>query len=281
MIFLITLGAVAVLLFATVAGFFLARAGVFTKGATTDLSKMLVYVSQPCLAVYTFMITDYSTEKLINIGIFAVLVIVIHLIIMGASYLILRRRSQNPIYRIMTVATTLANCAFFGMPILEAMFPEVASDLLIYTVVWAVIMNIVGWSIGSAIISNNIKYISLKKMLVNPALIGAVVAMTLFVLRVPLATEMPTLFSLITATAKMSTPISMMVMGMRLAQMRFRDVFLDYRVYITIAVKQFVMPLVAFALALIVPVDSYFNSTLFTDSFIYFGFLKSFRGPPW
>ena len=257
MIFSITLGAVAVLLLATVAGYILGRGKAFTKNITADLSKLLVYVSQPCLAVYTFMITDYSTEKLIDIVIFALLVLAIHIIIMGAAYLIFRRRSENPIYRIMTVGTTMANCAFFGMPILEAMFPDVAPDLLIYTVVWAVIMNVIGWSIGSAIISRDIKYVSVKKMLVNPALIGASVAMVLFVCRVPLATapELSTLFSLISSAAKMSTPISMMVMGLRLAEMKLSDVFCDWRVYLTIAIKQFAMPLVAFLIVTVLPVE--------------------------
>ena len=265
MIFSITLGAVAVLLLATVAGYILGRGGAFTKNATADLSKLLVYVSQPCLAVYTFMITDYSTEKLIDIGIFALLVIAIHVIMMGAAYLIFRHRAENPIYRIMTVATTMSNCAFFGMPILEAMFPEVAPDLLIYTVVWAVVMNVIGWSVGSAIISRNMKYVSVKKMLVNPALIGAVVAMILFVCRVPLATapELSTLFSLISSAAKMSTPISMMVMGIRLSEMKLRDVFSDWRVYLTIAIKQFIMPLVAFLIVLLLPVDVWLTRTFF------------------
>lgn len=263
MIFSITLGAVAVLLLATVAGYFLGKAGVFTQNATKDLSKLLVYVSQPCLAVYTFMSTEYSVQKLIDIGIFALLVLAIHVIVMGASYLIFRGRAKNPIYRIMTVATTLSNCAFFGIPILEAIFPNEASDLILYTVVWAVVMNVIGWSIGSAIISQDIKYMSVKKMLINPALIGAAVAMVLFVFEVPLATEAPTLLSLITSAAKMSTPISMMVMGMRLAEMKLRDVFLDWRVYLTVAVNQFVMPLIAFLIIMLLPIDVWLARTFF------------------
>lgn len=263
MIFSIALGAVAVLLIATVAGYFLRKAGVFTQNATKDLSKLLVYVSQPCLAVYTFMSTEYSVQKLIDIGIFALLVLAIHVIVMGASYLIFRGRAKNPIYRIMTVATTLSNCAFFGIPILEAIFPSEAPDLIVYTVVWAVVMNVIGWSIGSAIISQDIKYMSVKKMLINPALIGAAVAMVLFVFEVPLATEAPTLLSLITSAAKMSTPISMMVMGMRLAEMKLRDVFLDWRVYLTVAVNQFVMPLIAFLIIMLLPIDVWLARTFF------------------
>ncbi len=262
MTFLITLGAVAVLLLMALAGYLLAKGGVVSDKATADISKILIYVSQPCLAIYTFMSTEYSTQKLIDIGVFALIVLLIHIVIMGASYLVLRKKCSDPIYRIMTIATTLANCAFFGIPILEALYPGVSDDLIIFTIVYAVVMNLIGWTVGSAIISQNVKYISLKKVFTNPALIGAAVAMVLFVTRTPLA-EAETLFSIITATAKMSTPLSMMVMGIRLAGMNFKSIFIDYRIYATIAVKQFVMPLVAFGIVWLFGVDVWLARTFF------------------
>lgn len=265
MTFLITLGAVAVLLLMALVGYLLAKGRVLSKNATADISKILIYVSQPTLAIYTFMSTEYSPQKLVDIGIFALIVLLIHVIVMGTSYFVLRKKCQDPIYRIMTIATTMSNCAFFGIPILEALYPGQSNDLIIYTVVYAVVMNIIGWTIGSAIISQNVKYISVKKMLTNPALIGAAVALVLFVTETPI-TEAETLFSIITATAKMSTPLSMMAMGIRLSEMKFKDVFTDYRIYLTIAVKQFAMPLVAFLIVWIFGIDVWLARSFFIIS---------------
>lgn len=263
--FFITLVAVAVLLLMALVGYLLAKGRVLSENATADISKILIFVSQPALAIYTFMSTEYSPDKLIDIGIFALLVLLIHVIIMGGSYLVLRKKCKNPIYRIMTIATTMSNCAFFGIPILEAIYPGQSDDLIIYTIVYAVVMNVIGWTIGSAIISQNLKYISVKKMLTNPALIGATVALILFVTQAPI-TEAETLFSIITATAKMSTPLSMMAMGIRLAGMKFKDIFTDYRIYITIAVKQFAMPLVAFFIVWLFGVDVWLARSFFIIS---------------
>ena len=265
MTFLITLGAVAVLLLMALVGYLLAKGRVLSKNATADISKILIYVSQPALAIYTFMSTEYSPQKLVDIGIFALIVLLIHVIVMGTSYFVLRKKCQDPIYRIMTIATTMSNCAFFGIPILEALYPGQSNDLIIYTVVYAVVMNIIGWTIGSAIISQNVKYISVKKMLTNPALIGAAVALVLFVTETPI-TEAETLFSIITATAKMSTPLSMMAMGIRLSEMKLKDIFADYRIYLTIAVKQFAMPLVAFLIVWIFGIDVWLARSFFIIS---------------
>jgi predicted permease len=40
----------------------------------------------------------------------------------------------------------------------------------------------------------------------------------------------------------------MIVMGMRLATMKVSEMFSDYRLYLTVAVKQLLMPLIAFAI---------------------------------
>ena len=265
MTFSITFGAVAMLLLMSFVGFLLAKARVFSDSVTADLSKILIYVCQPALAVYTFMSSEYSTKKLVDIGIFTLLVLLIHLIIMGGAYLVLRKKHENPIYRIMTVATTMGNCSFFGIPIIEALFPDVSDELIIYTVVYAVVMNIIGWTLGSAIIAQNTKYISIKKMLTNPALLGAVVALVLFVTQAPIK-EAESLFSMITISAKMATPLSMIVMGIRLSKIKFSEMFGDYRIYITVFVKQIIMPLVAFLIVLIFKTDVWLSSCFFIIS---------------
>ena len=200
-----------------------------------------------------------------NLGLFMLGAILIHAVMLIGACLILRKKFDNVTARISTIATTFANSAFFGIPILEAIYPGVSDDLIIYTVVFAVVMNVIGWTIGSAIISQNIKYVAFKKIFTNPALIGAAVAMILFVTEAPI-TQAQTLFSLITTTAKMSTPISMMVMGMRLASMKLSDVFGDYRVYLTVAVKQFAMPLVAFLMVVFLPISADVKTTFFIIS---------------
>lgn len=261
-VFLIALFAASVLLAASVPGFLLRKFGVIPESCIAGFSKVLIYISQPCLAVYTFKATEYTPEKLADIGIFAALTLGVHALMLGGAYLVLRRRCDNPLYRILTVATTFANCAFFGIPIIEALFPAFAKDVIIYTTVYSVVMNVIGWTVGSAIISGDAKYISPKKIFLNPALIGTAVAFILFIFEIPLTFTVPggsaefTLISdVITVAAKMSTPISMLIMGMRLATMKWRSFFTDYRIYLTILVKQILMPLIAFAAVLFLPIS--------------------------
>ena len=260
MVFKIALIATAVLLLAAVPGYILMKRKMLDESCISGFSKILLFVCQPCLAVYTFTSATLSLEKLIEVGIFAALTAVIFLIVLGGAWIFLHKKYSEPIYRIVTIATTFANCAFFAIPIIEALLPEISEEVIIFTTAFAVVMNVIGWTLGAAIISGDARYISLKKIFLNPAMIGTVVAVLIFVSRIPIEGD---LRNMIVTTARMSTPLSMIIMGMRLATMDIRSLFTDLRVYLTVAVKQIVMPLIAFLLVLYLPISSEVKQTFF------------------
>lgn len=264
-VFSITLIAVAVLLAATVPGYFLIKKKVLSEECIPGFSKVLVYICQPCLAVYTFKSAEYSPERLVDVGIFAILAALVPSVMLGGAYLILRKRCEREvIYRVITIACAFGNCAFFGIPIIEALFaPEVAKEVILYTTVYSVMMNITGWTVGSAIIARDTRYISIKKILVNPATIGMAVALLLYIPEIPIQKD---LFSMIASGAKMATPLSMLVMGMRLATMRLGSLFTDYRKYLTVAAKQLLMPFIAFLAVWLLPIDPTLGSVFFVIS---------------
>ena len=250
--FLVTLSAVAVILATAVPGYLMRRRGMISESCIPGCSKILLYVCQPCLYIYTFHI-PFSLEKLVNIGIFAALCLTVHAVMLASAFLILNKKSREKVtYRIMTVASAFGNCAFFGIPVLEALMPESASDIIIYTTVYAFIMNMIAWTIGSAVIARDLRYISAKKLFLNPTMIGFVLGMMIFVTGITLPSA---LLGMITTTARMSTPLSMLIMGMRLAGMDFCHIFTNRPVYLTIAVKQFGLPLLAFALVYFLPIS--------------------------
>ena len=260
MIFKISLVAVAVLLLAAVPGYIMMKRKMLDEACISGMSKILLFVCQPCLAVYTFTSATLSIEKLIEVGIFAGLTAVIFLVVLGGAYLFLHKKYSEPIYRIVTIATTFANCAFFAIPIIEAILPEISNEVIVFTTAFAVVMNVIGWTLGAAIISGDARYVSLKKIFLNPAMIGTVVAVMIFVLKIPIQED---LNDMIVISARMSTPLSMIIMGMRLATMEIRGLFTDLRVYLTVAVKQVVMPLIAFGIVYFLPISVEVKQTFF------------------
>jgi predicted permease len=258
--FFVALGAVAVLLAVAVPGYILKKKKMVSDDCMPALSKILLFVCQPCLSIYTFKNATFSKEMLGSIGIFALLALLAQLLMLGIAYLLFRKRMKNPLYRIMTIACSLGNCAFFGIPILEALYPETASGLLIYTSVYAIIMNIIGWTLAAAIISQNLRYISLRKIFLNPAMFSLFIAIPFFVFEIPLPESLDSMVSLI---GRMATPISMLIMGMRLATTEFKKMFSTKQIYLSIGMKQFVMPLLAFLMLVFLHVDVGMKAVLY------------------
>ena len=258
--FLVALGAVAVLLATAVPGYVLKKKNMVSEDTMPALSKILLYICTPCLSIYTFKNATFSMQMLGNILIFALLALIVQILMLGIAYLLFRRKMKNPLYRIMTIACSLGNCAFFGIPILEALYPETASGLLIYTSVYAIIMNVIGWTLGAAIISQNLKYVSAKKVFLNPAMFALVLAIPFFIFEIPLPESVDSMVSLL---GRMATPISMLIMGMRLATTDFKRMFATKQVYLSILMKQFLMPLLCLLMVAFLPVDSGMKAVLY------------------
>ena len=117
-IFKLTLITVATLLLVASPGYILIKKKMLSEECIAGFSKVLLYVSQGCLAVYTFLQIEFSVEKLFEIGILAILSFGIMVVMLLGTYLVLRKKCERPNYRIMTIATTFSNCGFFCIPII-------------------------------------------------------------------------------------------------------------------------------------------------------------------
>jgi hypothetical protein len=157
-------------------------------------------------------------------------------------------------------ANSMAEPAFFGIPIIEAVMGDAASELIIYTTTYAMVMNPLGWTAGSAIISKSKKYISVKKLFINPCMISTLLALPLFIFSISLPSQ---LMNMITVLGKATSPISMIIIGMRLATSEAKEVFGNLKIYLTSAVKLVVMPLVAFGLVYFLPLPPEAKQTFY------------------
>ena len=115
-------------------------------------------------------------------------------------------------------------------------------------------------SASCAVISQDKKYMSLKKIFLNPATISIFIAIPLFVLNVKLPFGIDDKVELI---GRFATPLCMVIMGARLACAKFRDVFLRPGNYLTVALKQIIYPLLVLAALLILPFDKDMKSAIY------------------
>ena len=258
--FLIALSTVSVMLLYAMPGYLLVKTKLIKRESISDFAKLLMYVSQPSLIIYSMMRVESSKELLGDmIFVFAFLIILMTAILLFFRLVIFRKRAKEVRYRIYTLATCFSNCAFMGVSILEALLPEYPQSVA-FSAMFSLAMNILGWTLGSAIITDNKKYMSVKKIILNPAVLSLIVAIPLFLLDVELPQKLSEMIILL---ARMTTPLCMLIMGMRLACARIRSVFSAPMQYLIIALKQVLLPIVALFLLMLFPVSNELRASVY------------------
>ena len=267
MYFTVTLYAVLIMFIVGAIGFVLKKTNLISEHASKDLSKILVYVCQPALIWYSFDKCRFTTSSLLNIGITFVSVAVIMCLVIFVFYCIFKKKYDNDDYRIYTICAAMSNYAFFGIPILTAVFPDKISDLMVLSATAAVVLNLIGWSLACFVITGDKKYVSLKKILLNPSLLILIVVLPLFFCDVHLSGNQNEFLSLlgdmIELVGRTATPVFMLVLGMRLASSDLNGIFCNYRLYLICFFKQVVLPLIVFAVFYFIPVAVELKQTLF------------------
>ncbi len=223
-------------------------------------AKVLLYVCQPCLTFYSFDKAEFSPSLLVNLGLFFIISFAGQFGFLLLFYFMFRKKSkENVILRIVNIAIVLGNCGFFGIPVVERLFPQ-RSDAAALCLVFTLAMNLLCWTMVLYIVTRDKKYITVKKLLINPATISFAISFVLFLFSVKLPGILSEAVSL---GGKISTPLCMTILGMRLATTNFGRVFLKPVQYIAVVAKQMLIPLIVYAAVYFLPVDVFVKQLSF------------------
>ena len=256
--FFAALTTVGVMLFYAVPGFLLVKSKLIASEGISGFARLLMYVCSPMLVIYSFLNISFSRALVYNMLIaffFAISVMLIFVVIFARIF----KNKEDAKYRIYTLATVFPNCAFMGVPILQAVLPDYP-EALAYSVMFSMALNISAWTVGSYVITGDKKYIGIKKVVLNPQVFALLVAIPLFAFGVKLPTQID---GMVTLLGKMTTPLCMLIMGMRLATTPVKGIFLKPMQYLIIGIKQLLLPLLVFLVLLPLPLDQNMKNSMY------------------
>ena len=93
--FLITLITVGIMLAYAVPGYILIKVKAVKADSISAFSKLLMYVCQPFLTLYSFNKANFTPELGINLLIFFALITALQLLFIGVLYLILKKKRED------------------------------------------------------------------------------------------------------------------------------------------------------------------------------------------
>lgn len=242
-------------------GYILCKVKKANASHLSTLSQILIFVLSPCMIISSFLSFDYSITNLIYMGLFFVASLVMQLIFIGILVLILHKKFHINRYRMLAVGSVLGNCGFFGLPLIKALLPN-NPEVACYSSIYVITMNVLVFTAGVFCITNDKKYISIKSALINPAFFSLLIALPLYIFKG--STRIPQLAQDgISLLGKMTTPVCMLILGIRLATMDFKKLFLNPFIYLVCAGKLIIFPLFAYAMFVFIPLPAAFKGSLF------------------
>lgn len=241
-------------------GFLLCKFKKVSAEHLSSMSAVLVYVCAPCLIVNSFLQLDFTPLGFGYMALFFVVTFVLQALFMLATFLIFRKKYEDSKYRILTIGAVLGNVGFFGLPIVKALLPD-NPEVMCYSAVYVVSMNILVFTVGVFCLTKDKKFISVKSALLNPSTISLIIALPLYFFGVKRFLP-DVLLSGVSLLSGITTPLCMIILGIRLATVSFKKLFTRPIIYAVCACKLIIFPLFCYLAVYFIPLQESFKASI-------------------
>ena len=240
---------VAILFILIALGFVCGKTKLLNDVSSKHLTNLVLYFATPCIMIQSFQEVRYDQSLVLNLAVAALCAVLIMTGSIVVSRLIFRSKDESRRV-VLRFAAVFSNCGFMSLPLQRAVL---GSKGVFYGAVFVAVFNIIVWSYGLIDMSGGKKSFSVKKLILNPGVLGAAVATALFLTRVSLPNIV---LSPISYIAALNTPIPMLVIGYHLSQAKLSSHFRDAGIYAVTSVRLIAIPLAALFIMKLCGVDS-------------------------
>ncbi|MBU3111371.1 AEC family transporter [Clostridium lacusfryxellense] len=138
-----------------------------------------------------------------------------------------------------------------GYPVLESIYGGIG---VFYAAIFNIPFNILVWTVGVMLFTGEKDFKSMRKTLANPALVAVFIGIILFIFSIKLPIPIENSLKIVGST---TTPISMIIVGSMLAEMKFKDAFSNVSVYYAAIVRLLIVPMIIYVTLKILKVDEF------------------------
>ena len=213
-----------------------AKVKLLSDGAVKALANLVLYIATPCVIVKS-CIREFDPAMLWGFLTVIAVAAATHGLLILLAKVVFRDKEEDR-RRVFRVATVFSNAGYMAIPLQQAILGDVG---VFYCAAYVIVFNVFLWTYGLAEMSGESR-LSVKKILLNPGVIGVVVGLLLFVLPIPV----PALIvDGIGHLAALNTPVPMLIVGYYLAQTDLLAALKDGRSWLCMALRLVAAPAVA------------------------------------
>ena len=234
-------------------GFMAVHLHILPAESSKPMSALLIKIALPA-TVFSSMIRPFNLEFLLAgltcLAFSAVLLPLYALISLGLSKALRVPEGRRGMW---SCCTAFCNNGFMGFPIVYALFGD---DGLILAVIMGIPFNLLVYSLGARMVCMDIPKgsaqapLSLRSALISPINVALFLSLIFYFFQLPVPTP---ILTPIQHLANVTTPLSMFVTGMNLAQGKISDTIRDRDAISASCVRLLLYPLLAWVLLQLIP----------------------------
>lgn len=209
-------------------GYLLVKGKILKPQESGGLSKLLTNIGMPALVLSSTLTLNFTPELTLSMVVIAVICIAFTVFSFVSTAWLCRSEKNQKTAAMMRFAITFVNSGFIGIPLATAVFGG-DSPVMAYLIVSNIVMNVIMFTLGVYLISGDKNAISVKKAVLTPVVMAFLVGIVLNLLGVP--KRIPELQTYATHFKGIVTPLSMVVLGMKLADVPMKKLFSSGRMY--------------------------------------------------
>ena len=228
-------------------GFVLKKIHIIGPQGQKNINDMVIYVILPCNILRAFLDSPAEGSFLSYLEVLLISVFIqIFCVIYGK---VVFRKEPEGRQKCLRYGTICSNAGFLGNPIAEGVY---GAEGLMLASIYLIPQRIMMWSSGLAVFSGTSdKKQTIKKVLTHPCILACILGIMFMLADIQLP---PGLDGMVTAVGNCNTAMSMMVIGMILADINIRD-FWDRTVVKYTIHRLIIIPAAVYAVCRFLPLD--------------------------
>ena len=220
-------------------GFGVVKAGILKSSDSGVLSAIALYIVCPCVYLNAYQV-DYVPEQARSL----LVTFIASVIIVSAGLLICTILSRP--LRLTDVEVTSAAYSNAGNMIIPIITSMLGEEWVFYTTALVTVQMFFFWTHMSSVFSGKF---DLKKIVTNVNVISVLVAVLLYLMQIRIPA---TLLGALRSAGSMIGPLSMIITGMLLANVDFREVFSRKRAWLVAVLRLVILPLLMLPLFILI-----------------------------
>ena len=215
-------------------GYGLEKKGQMSAEIAGKFSFILLYVGAPCVLVDSLQRLEGGPQVMSTVWAGIALCCLYFLLSIVISRLFWK--NAEPDQRdCLRFGSVFSNCSFMGLPLMLSIYGPFGA---IYAVPMIAVFNILQWTYGVVLMGGK-GQMNLKKAIINPGTVSAIIGLGLFMLNWKLP---PAIGTAVHYLGGMNTPVAMLIIGAQMARADLTSTFRKKELYSASLLKLLVFP---------------------------------------